>query len=133
MRIIYNDRMDQSKTIFVKKITNLSFNFLFTFNLYSECTYDQTAYVRRYRTQTVISCFIINRHVSADNHESRQASTLHDSPVTRLFYSRRLVLYLLKRSSLRLFHASTCKTTSYELDGNSFKRQSSDGYRIQTQ
>lgn len=73
---------------------------------------DQTAYVRGYRTQTVISHFIINRHVSTDNHESRQASTLHDSPVTRLFYSRRLVLYLLKRFSLRLFHASMYKTTS---------------------
>lgn len=70
--------------------------------------------------------------MSTDNHESRQASTLHDSPVTRLFYSRRLVLYLLKRFSLRLFHASIYKQHRVKFNINSFKRQLSDGYRIQS-
>lgn len=133
----YNNYLEwQSEGIqFLLKKSQIGISFLSIYirtYIYILVYTDQTAYVRGYRTQTVISRFIINRHVSTDNHESRQASTLHDSPVTRLFYLRRLVLYLLKRFSLRLFHASIYKQHRVKFNINSFKRQLSDGYRIQS-
>lgn len=73
---LFNNFKKSSKTR--NRIFLINRNFILTFNS-SEYTHthvrDDRISVGRYRTQTVISCFIINRHV--DNHQSRQACTPH--------------------------------------------------------